>query len=129
MTSAEFLAFYPQFTGLFPAGVLAEYIRLANARFTDFEEDAEEARRLYAAHKLTLYAKAAPPAGASVSALARAGERKAVTGAKVGEVSVTYGASLSGGAASARLTDLSETEYGLQLLSLLRLHSCPKYIP
>ena len=100
MTSAEFLAFYPQFTGLFPAGVLAEYIRLANARFTDFEEDAEEARRLYAAHKLTLYAKAAPPAGASVSALARAGERKAVTGAKVGEVSVTYGASLSGGAAS-----------------------------
>ena len=27
MTSAEFLAFYPQFTGLFPAGVLAEYIR------------------------------------------------------------------------------------------------------
>ena len=64
MTQAEFTAFYPQFAGFTPAVVLTEYIRQANARFSSFtEEDAEEARRLYAAHRLTLYARVALPTG------------------------------------------------------------------
>ena len=62
MTAEEFTAFYPQFAGFTPAEVPAEYIRQANARFTAFvPEDAEEARRLYVAHKLTLYAGTALP--------------------------------------------------------------------
>ena len=64
MTQAEFTAFYPQFAGFTPAVVLTEYIRQANDRFSSFtEEDAEEARRLYTAHKLTMYARVALPDG------------------------------------------------------------------
>ena len=62
MTQAEFTAFYPQFTGFTPAVVLTTYIAQANARFSSFSpEDAEEARRLYTAHRLTLYARVALP--------------------------------------------------------------------
>ena len=134
MTSAEFLAFYPQFTGLFPAGVLAEYMRLANARFTDFEEDAEEARRLYAAHKLTLYARVALPDGATPSkaAIAAAGQaQQKIASKKVGEVAVTYssGTSSSSVSVSTDLADLTETDFGLQLLSLLRMYARPVYVP
>ena len=56
MTQQDFISFYPQFTGFTPAVVLSEYVAQANSRFSDFsEEDTEEARRLYVAHKLTLY--------------------------------------------------------------------------
>ena len=77
MTAADFTAFYPQFAGFTPAVVLAEYIRQANARFSSFSpEDAEEARRLYTAHKLTMYARVALPDNTipSKSAIAAAGE-------------------------------------------------------
>ena len=33
MTTADFLAFYPQFDGVFPGIVLDSYVSLANARF------------------------------------------------------------------------------------------------
>ena len=49
MTSAEFLAFYPQFASLIPEPVLSAFTASAALRFTDFGEDAEEARRLYVA--------------------------------------------------------------------------------
>ena len=65
MLSAEtFLAFYPQFSSFSQGVVLTEYLRQANARFGDFGEDAEEARRLYVAHKLTLYSASALPENA-----------------------------------------------------------------
>ncbi|MCR5371516.1 MAG: hypothetical protein K6E83_12495, partial [Clostridium sp.] len=75
MTQAEFTAFYPQFAGFTPVVVMTEYIRQANKRFSAFSaEDAEEARRLYTAHKLTMYARVAlsgePPATASGGNLA-----------------------------------------------------------
>ena len=135
MTQAEFTAFYPQFAGFTPDVVLTEYIRQANARFTGFApEDAEEARRLYAAHKLTLYARVALPDGAtpSKSAIAAAGKaQQKIASKKVGEVSVTYssGASSSSVSASSDLADLTETDFGLQLLSLLRLYSRSFYVP
>ncbi len=56
LTSEAFLAFYPQFSIFAEGVVLPEYLRQANARFSDFGPDTEEARRLYTAHKLTLYA-------------------------------------------------------------------------
>ena len=71
MSIAEFTAFYPQFAGFTPVVVLTEYIRQANKRFSAFSaEDAEEARRLYTAHKLTMYAGGEPPATASGGNLA-----------------------------------------------------------
>ena len=135
MTQAEFTTFYPQFAGFTPAVVMSEYIRQANARFSSFtEEDAEEARRLYAAHKLTMYARVALPddAAPSKAAIAAAGQaQQRIASKKVGEVSVTYssGASTSSVSASTDMADLTETEYGLQLLGLIRLYSRSVYVP
>ena len=135
MTQAEFTAFYPQFAGFTPAVVLTEYIRQANDRFASFtEEDAEEARRLYTAHKLTMYARVALPDGVtpSKSAIASAGQaQQKIASKKVGEVSVTYSSGTSSSSVSVQtdLADLTETSFGLQLLALLRLYSRSVYIP
>ena len=135
MTQAEFTAFYPQFAGFTPAVVMTTYIGQANARFESFSpEDAEEARRLYTAHRLTLYARVALPDGATPgkAAIAAAGQsQQKIASKKVGEVSVTYatGASSSSVSASSDLADLTETSFGLQLLSLIRLYSRSVYIP
>ena len=135
MTQVEFTAFYPQFAGFTPAIVLSTYIAQANARFGMFSpEDAEEARRLYAAHRLTMYARVALPEGTTPSkaAIAAAGQaQQKIASKKVGEVSVTYatGASSSSVSADTDLSDLTETSFGLQLLSLLRLYSTTRYVP
>ena len=135
MTLAEFTAFYPQFAGFTPAVVLTEYIRQANARFSSFtEEDAEEARRLYTAHKLTMYARIALPDGTTPTkaAIAAAGQaQQKIASKKVGEISVTYssGTSSSSVSVSTDLADLTETDFGLQLLSLMKLYSRSVYVP
>ena len=135
LTQAEFTAFYPQFAGFTPAVVLTEYIRQANSRFTAFTpEDAEEARRLYTAHKLTLYAGTALPDSTALSkaAIAAAGRaRQQIAGKKAGEVSVTYssGTSPASFSISAGLADLTETEFGMQLLGLIKLYGRAVYIP
>ena len=135
MTQAEFTAFYPQFAGFTPAVVLIEYIRQANARFSAFSaEDAEEARRLYTAHQLTLYARSAPPEGIppTRAVLASAGQApQRITGKKVGEVSVTYAtaASPASGSGLAEPADLRETAFGLQLLAILRRYRRSLYVP
>ena len=135
MTQSEFIAFYPQFAGFTPAVVLSEYIRQANTRFTSFsEEDAEEARRLYVAHKLTVYARIALPEGVtpSKSAIAAAGQaQQKIASKKVGEVAVTYasGASSSSGSVSTDMADLTETSFGMQLLGLIKLYGRSVYVP
>ena len=135
MTPADFLAFYPQFSGVFPEVVLNAYAESANLRFDEFAEDAEEARRLFTAHRLTLYARTMPVPRedgggvSSFSALSSAGDGTKVTSRKVDDVAVTYASGNSSGGAASGLSDLSETTYGLQLLTLLRLHSCPRYVP
>ena len=144
--------------------VLTEYIRQANDRFSSFtEEDAEEARRLYTAHKLTMYAGGEPPATASGGNLAGgevtgneqspqwgaatidgAGARysyaqlwaagqaqQKIASKKVGEVAVTYSSGTSSSSVSVQtdLADLTETDFGMQLLALLRLYGRSVYIP
>ena len=139
MTQQSFLAFYPQFTSYTPAVVLQEYISQANGRFSHMEDDAEEARRLYTAHKLTLYAftvpSASPSAGqplspAVIAAAGKAQSAQQIASKKVGEVAVTYATSSNMTASvSTSLADLTETEYGVQLLTLLRQYERPMYIP
>ena len=135
LTSSAFLAFYPQFSSFTPGVVLTEYLRQANARFSDFGEDAEEARRLYVAHKLTLYAAASLPEGCSVvtkELIANAGRssQTVISSKKVGEVQISYSNSASSASGTyTGLNDLKETVYGLQLLSLLRLYGVARYIP
>ncbi len=135
ITQSSFLAFYPQFSSFTPGVVLTEYISQANARFSDFDSDADEARRLYAAHKLTLYAASCLPEGTGTPtkaqiASAGKGSLQEVASKKVGEVSVSYDTKSSVVASvSTGLSDLKETVYGLQLLSLLRIYGFAKYIP
>ena len=133
ITQASFLAFYPQFTSFTPGVVLTEYLAQANARFSDFGEDADEARRLLVAHRLTLYAASCLPEGvaATKELLAQSGSthRQEVSSKKVGEVSVNYSETSGGSTASTNLADLKETTYGLQLLSLLRIYGFARYIP
>jgi len=140
MTQQDFIAFYPQFSGFTPAVVLREYIAQANGRFSDFSEtDMEEARRLYAAHKLTLYSFTVPPVNPSggdplspavISSAGKASGSQQIASKKVGEVSVTYATSSNmSSAVSTGLADLTETAYGLQLLTLIRQYDRPRYIP
>ena len=134
MTQSEFTAFYPQFAGFTPAVVMTTYIAQANARFSAFSpEDAEEARRLYTAHRLTMYARVALPDGTTPSkaAIAAAGQaQQKIASKKVGEVAVTYSSGTSSTASvSTDFSDLAETSFGLQLLSLLRLYSMSRYVP
>ena len=130
---SDFIAFYPQFRGFTPEAVVTEYLRQANARFSDFGVDADEARRLFTAHRLTLYSRTALPEGSATptyAVLAAAGEKLSeVSSKKVGEVQVSYSTSSSASSASTSFADLPETVYGLQLLSLIRLHRSPRYIP
>lgn len=135
MTSSDFLTFYPQFENIIPDPVLAAFVESANARFDEFDEDTEEARRLYTAHKLTLYARTMPAAleaqggASSFSALASAGDGTRFTSRKVDDVAVTYASGSSSSSAASGLEDLHETTFGIQLLSILRLHSYPRYVP
>ena len=131
----------------------------ANLRFTDFGDDAPEARRLYVAHKLTLYAKTVPPesfsdssgsassadsggassadSGSAVSQSWRASSWSALSSAGDGSRITSKkvdGVSVtyaSGGSAgvSSSLADLTESVFGLQLLALLKLYSYPRYVP
>ena len=136
MTQSDFLSFYPQFSSFTPAVVLQTYLRQANGRFSDFsEEDAEEARRLYVAHKLTLYSFTCLPPGAeptpqTISSAGKAKSSRQVSGKKVGEVSVTYSTSSNmSTAVSSSLADLKETAFGIQLLTLIRQYSNSRYVP
>ncbi len=134
LSQSDFLAFYPQFSSFSQGVVLTEYLRQANARLSDFGEDAEEARRLFVAHKLTLYSASTPPEGVTptpaVIATAGRGAMQEVASKKVGEVSISYDTSSSvSGSVSTALADLAKTVYGLQLLSLIRMYGFAQYIP
>ena len=132
MTESSFLAFYPQFSCFAQGVVLPEYLRQANARFKDFGEDAEEARRLYTAHRLILYASAMPPENQESSMEVLVQSAKAalqeIASEKVGEVSVSYAANKIASATTG-FKDLETTVYGLQLLSLIKQYGFAKYFP
>ena len=135
MTSSCFLSFYPQFSS-FPEIVITTYIDQANARFDEFCDAAEEARRLYVAHKLTLYAQTYAPAPTEgtnpavvMSKVAGAGVSAQALSKSVGGVSV----SKSEGSATSGLTGYAEwkqTEFGLQLIGLAKIaYAGGRYIP
>ena len=138
LTQEAFLAFYPQFRSFTPSVVLPDILSRANARFSDFGKDAEEARRLFTAHHLTMYAMTALPSTAPpgtptsevISSAGRAEGASRIASKRVGEVQVTYASSsLSSSSSSGALASLNETAYGRQLLVLMSLYSHPRYIP
>ena len=134
MTKEEFLAFYPQFTPI-PTVVIEEYVQQSNSRFDEFCDAAEEARRLYVAHKLTLYAQTYAPDGTglpvavAMSKLSGAGVSAQALSKSVGGVSI----SKSEGSATSGLAGWAEwkqTEFGLQLIGLAKIaYAGGRYIP
>lgn len=134
MTSQEFKAFYPQF-GSVPDVVLNEYVAQSNLRFGDLYDSEEEARRLYVAHKLTLYAQSyaeaqtGEPSPAGMAVLAGAGVSAQALSKSVGGASV----SKSEGSAISSIEgygELKQTAFGLQLIALLKIATAGgKYIP
>lgn len=127
MTRADFIEFYPQFAAM-PEDVCNEYIRQAELRFGDFEDMTDEARRLYVAHKLTLYAQTyaeiagGTPIAAGMKKLAGSGVAAQALSKTVGGVSV----SKSEGSAVQGISGFAEwkqTEFGLQLIGLARIYS------
>ena len=132
MTESSFLAFYPQFSCFSQGIVLPEILRQANARFQDFGEDAEEARRLYMAHRLILYASAMPPENQestmeSIVQSAKAALQE-IASEKIGDVSITYSGTRTQSMETG-FKDLEITVYGIQLLSLLKQYGFSKYFP
>lgn len=134
MTSAEFLAFYNQF-GAIPPIVLEEYVAQSNLRFDEFLESAEEARRLYVAHKLTLYAQtwlpaqSGSPSVAGMASLKGAGVAAQSLSKSVGGVSVSKTEG-SGVSSIYGYGELKETAYGLQLIQLIKIATAGgRYIP
>ena len=67
----------------------------------------------------------------SKAAIAAAGQsQQKIASKKVGEVSVAYSSGPpSTASVSTDLADLTETSFGLQLLSLLKLYSVTRYVP
>lgn len=133
MESGCIIAFYPHFTGI-PDMVIDEYVRQANLRFTDALDAAEEARRLYVAHKLTLWAQSAiqstdgktPP---SLSRIASAGVAAQSLSKSVGGVSVSKSEG-TGVSSIQGYGELKETVYGLQLIAMLKTMTLGgRYIP
>lgn len=134
MTHGDFILFYPQF-GAVPEVVIDEYVNQSNLRFEQCLDSAEEARRLWIAHKLTLYAQSyaesqsgeATPAGMAL--LAGVGVSAQALSKSVGGVSV----SKSEGAGLASISgygELKQTVYGLQLIELLKIATAGvTYIP
>ena len=71
----------------------------------------------------------AEPSLLLLSSAGRNRSSRPVASRKVGEVQVTYASSDSLSSASTALADLTETGFGLQLLTLIRQHASPLYIP
>jgi len=134
MTLENFLAFYPQFSTVSDV-VINEYIDQSNLRFMDCLDAAEEARRLYTAHKLTLWAQTfveVPSGladGVAMKKLSGAGVAAQALSKSVGGVSV----SKSEGSAVGSITgygDLKQTAFGLQLIQLLKIATAGgRYVP
>ena len=133
MTAENFLAFYPQFAGVNEV-VLDEYVDQSNLRFSDCLDAAEEARRLYIAHKLTLWAQTAVSAmqegeNPTMQQLAFGGLAAQATSKSVGGVSV----SKSEGSALSSISGFGEwkqTEFGLQLIGLVKIATAGgMYVP
>ena len=135
MTAAYFIAFYPKFS-IIPEMVLDTYVEQANLRFSQCLDAAEEARRLYVAHKCTLYAQTyadAPTDGSSpavgMAKIAGKGVAAQALSKSVGGVSVSKSEG-SGLSSIAGFGELKQTEYGLELIGLLKIATAGgRYVP
>ena len=134
MTTACVIAFYPWLSAI-PEVVMETFVEEANLRFEDCLDAAETARRLYVAHKCTLYAQTyteavtgATPA-ISMAKIAGSGVAAQSLSKSVGGVSV----SKSEGAALSSISgygELKQTEFGLQLIGLLKIATAGgMYVP
>lgn len=130
LTREDFLAFYPQFTPL-PNMVIEEYVRLANSCIDEniWLEWIDEGRRLFAAHKCTLFVKTSDLYhGTMEEALSAGLDTGNITSQSVGGVSVSYSPDQAvqdlGG-----FGDLKTTAFGLQLATYAKKLTLGTYVP
>ena len=81
-----------------------------------------------------MYARVALPDGVTPTKaqIAAAGQaQQKIASKKVGEVAVTYSSGTSSSSVSVQtdLADLTETDFGMQLLSLIKMYARPVYVP
>ena len=125
MTKEAFLSFYPQFS-IVPEVVIDEYVEQSNNRFEDFEDSKDEARLLYIAHKLTMYAQSflpeleGMPANIGMSALQSSGVSAQALSKSVGGVSVSKSEG-AGVSSIAGFGEWKQTVFGLQLITLCKI--------
>ena len=69
------------------------------------------------------------PTKAQIAAAGQAQQK--IASKKVGEVAVTYSSGTSSSSVSVQtdLADLTETDFGMQLLSLIKMYARPVYVP
>lgn len=133
MTKENFLAFYPQFA-IVRDVVIDEYVDMANRRFSDFADEADHARRLFIAHKLTLWAKtfqgvASDPSSATYGQLASSGQAATILSKSVGGVSISKSEGAAVNSASG-YGEWKQTDFGLQLIALCKASSAGGfYVP
>ena len=113
----DFLAIYPQFSGL-PAAVLADAGADAAERFSDLPDSPRlRARRLYMAHVLTLWSRVALPEAAEPASIWNAGDPQLLASQSLSGANVSRheSAALStpGG-----FSEWKQTVFGQQLITL-----------
>ena len=69
------------------------------------------------------------PTKAQIAAAGQAQQK--IASKKVGEVAVTYSSGTASSSVSVQtdLADLTETDFGMQLLSLIKMYARPVYVP
>ena len=67
-------------------------------------------------------------AGTQIAAAASQARQK-IASKKVGEVAVTYSSGASSSSVSTDLADMTETDFGMQLLGLIKMYARSVYVP
>lgn len=72
-----------------------------------------------------------PEPGCTAFTEAAGQARQKIASKKAGEVAVTYSSGTSSSSVSVQtdLADLTETDFGMQLLSLIKMYARPVYVP
>ena len=63
------------------------------------------------------------------AAVAAAGQMQQVLSKKAGEAAVTYSSGASSSSVSTDLADMTETDFGMQLLGLIKMYARSVYVP
>lgn len=131
-TAQDFYDFYPQFSGLIPDPVLAQFIGMANVTVleTRWHENWSFGMCLFIAHFCTMYLQTTSGASSPTAqqVISEAQTRGLQTSKSVGDVSVSYDFNVLVNGIEG-WAQFKQTSYGFQFASLARmLGKAPVYV-